>query len=314
MVMGFGFKKYMHIERFGTDEVEGIELGKCYIFPKLDGTNASLWWDNLNVAPLKAGSRNRELSLENDNAGFLQANGVAATSSLDDKSPCYQYRMFFLKYPTLRLYGEWLVPHTLQTYQENAWRKFWIFDVLNDETDQLLSYETYKPLLDEFGLDYIPPLAIITNGTADNFLRVMSSNQFFIKDGEGIGEGIVIKNYDYYNKFNRQVWAKMVNTDSKVQHSRSMGPPEMDNSLLEEQIVIQYITESLVNKVYDKIKTEQNGWQSRYIPRLLETVFHDLIVEEMWQILKEFKNPFINFKTLKALSINRIKQLKPEIF
>ena len=40
------FKKYMHIERLGTDEVEDIEFGECYIFYKLDGTNGSVWLDN----------------------------------------------------------------------------------------------------------------------------------------------------------------------------------------------------------------------------------------------------------------------------
>jgi len=29
------FKKYTHIVRFGHDEVEGIEDGTCYVFPKL---------------------------------------------------------------------------------------------------------------------------------------------------------------------------------------------------------------------------------------------------------------------------------------
>lgn len=297
------FKKYMHIERFGTDEVAGIELGRCYVFPKLDGTNSSVW--NSGTGGMKFGSRNRELSVENDNQGFEVAMRGDAGWNLS---------RFYGAYSHLRLYGEWLVPHTLKTYQENAWRKFWVFDVMNDETDQLLSYEAYKPLLEEFGLDYIPPLAIITNGSTDQFIRVMQQNNFFIKDGEGIGEGIVIKNYDYYNRFNRQVWAKIINSDFKVQHSRSMGPPEMDNSLLEEQIVIQYLTQSLVDKVQANIMAEMDGWQSRYIPRLLETCFHDLVTEEIWQILKEFKNPFINFKTLKALSINRIKQLKPELF
>ena len=62
------FRKYQHIERFGTDEVDGIEFGKCYIFYKIDGTNGSVWLDN--DGNLKAGSRNRELTLENDNARF----------------------------------------------------------------------------------------------------------------------------------------------------------------------------------------------------------------------------------------------------
>ena len=32
------FKQYQHIERFGTTEVQHIELGECFVFPKIDGT------------------------------------------------------------------------------------------------------------------------------------------------------------------------------------------------------------------------------------------------------------------------------------
>ena len=39
------FTKYQHLERLGTTEVEGIEVGEVYVFPKLDGTNASVWVD-----------------------------------------------------------------------------------------------------------------------------------------------------------------------------------------------------------------------------------------------------------------------------
>ena len=61
------FIKYQHVERFGTDEVENIELGICHVFPKIDGTNGSVWLED---GQIKTGSRNRELSLESDNAGF----------------------------------------------------------------------------------------------------------------------------------------------------------------------------------------------------------------------------------------------------
>ena len=60
------FSKYQHVERFGTTETNGIEMGMCYIFPKIDGTNSQLWFE---AGYLHAGSRNRELSLDNDNAG-----------------------------------------------------------------------------------------------------------------------------------------------------------------------------------------------------------------------------------------------------
>ena len=34
------FLKYMHLERYGNEEVDGIEQGTTYVFPELDGTNA----------------------------------------------------------------------------------------------------------------------------------------------------------------------------------------------------------------------------------------------------------------------------------
>jgi hypothetical protein len=58
------FKSYQHIERFGMTEVENIELGKCYIFPKIDGTNSSVWLDD--ESNIQAGSRNRVLTLDNE--------------------------------------------------------------------------------------------------------------------------------------------------------------------------------------------------------------------------------------------------------
>ncbi len=39
------FNKYQHIERFGTDEVENIEFGRCFIFYKIDGTNGQVYLD-----------------------------------------------------------------------------------------------------------------------------------------------------------------------------------------------------------------------------------------------------------------------------
>ena len=62
------YLRYQHIERYGNDEVDGINIGTCYVFPKIDGTNASVWLGD--DGQIKAGSRTRELSRESDNAGF----------------------------------------------------------------------------------------------------------------------------------------------------------------------------------------------------------------------------------------------------
>ena len=63
------FTRYQHLERFGTTDVLNIEIGTCYVFPKIDGTNACVWMSD---GELQAGSRKRKLTLESDNAGFYE--------------------------------------------------------------------------------------------------------------------------------------------------------------------------------------------------------------------------------------------------
>lgn len=292
-----GFKKYQHIERFGTTEVEGIQNGKCYIFPKIDGTNASLWWSN----GLKAGSRNRELSIDNDNAGFYKwALGQ-------------EHIVQFLKsHPEVRLYGEWLVPHTLKTYNDNAWMNFYVFDVMVG--DEYADYTKYSELLQQHNIEYIPPICIINNPSYERLIGLLEQNDYLVKDGNGIGEGIVIKNYDYKNKYGRVVWAKIVSNEFKGKHKKAMPNEIKEKNLVEKDIVDKYITRSLLDKEQSKIENEMNGWSSKYIPRLINVVFYNLIREESWNFVKEFKNPTIDFKRLSFFTTSKIKELKPDVF
>jgi hypothetical protein len=299
------FKPYMHIEKFGNDDVRGIELGECYVFPKLDGTNASLWALEVNGELLiRGGSRTRELSMASDNAGFFNR------SRIDER-----YAAFFVAFPHLRLYGEWLVPHTLKTYREDAWGKFWVFDVYNDSSQEYVPYDGYKEFLDEYNIDYIPPLAKIKNGSYENFVHLLQGNNFYIKDGMGVGEGIVIKNYDFYNRYNKQVWAKVITSEFKEKHHKEMGCPETEKQLVEENIAEDYVTQALCTKTKAKIEIEYGGgWTSKYIPRLLETVFHDIVREDTWDIVKNNKNVTINFGTLRHFVYKKVKEQLPEVF
>lgn len=295
------FEKYMHLERFGTDGVEGIELGTCYVFPKLDGTNASLWF---NDGEIQAGSRKRHLSIDADNAGFL-----AWAKEQED------IERFLTLYPELRLHGEWLVPHSLKTYRDDAWRNFYVFDVFDHSSDKFLPYEQYAEILAPYDIEYIPPICILRNATYDALLKEMDNNRFLIQEGEGIGEGIVLKNYSYQNRFGRVCWAKMVTNIFKEKHVKEMGATVKNcKQMVEHDIVDTYVDKHLMDKVYAKIVNDMQGWSSRYIPRLLQTVFYDLVNEEMWDAIKKMKNPTINFKTLNTITILKIKELRPELF
>lgn len=290
------FKKYQHIERLGTAETNGIENGMCYIFPKIDGTNSQLWLDGI----LRAWSRNRQLELDNDNAGFY--NWAIKQEHINN---------FFKKHPDLRLYGEWLVPHTLRTYRDDAWNMFYVFDVMDG--DKYMNYEEYKIILEEFNIEYIPPICKVNNPTYDSIVSQLEKNGYLIKDGNGTGEGVVIKNYDYVNKFGRVTWAKVVKNEFKAKHSKVQVTEVKEAKLIEQDIVDKYITKSLVEKEFSKIDNE-SGWSSKYIIRLFSTVYYCLIKEESWNFIKEFNNPTIDYKRVYRFATIKIKELMPQLF
>lgn len=293
------FKEYTHVERLGTSEVSDILDGRCYVFPKIDGTNASLWAVD---GVINAGSRTRHLSLESDNAGFYAEH----VNSIP-------YQMFFSAHPDKRLYGEWLVPHSLKTYNEKAWRKFYVFDVMHG--DKYLSYDEYQPLMEQFGIEYIPPIFVVERPTEERLYGALEQNNYLIRDGEGAGEGVVVKNYSYVNRFGRIAFAKIVTAEFKAKHTKALGVREVKEKIrVEDSIAAEFVTKSLVDKVYAKIEVEKGGFTSRDIPRLLNTVYYDIVREDIWEIVKKYKSPTIDFSYLLKAVIAHTKIYKPELF
>jgi len=294
------FEKYQHVERFGTGEVDGINIGKCYVFPKIDGANASVWMHD--DGRIGTGSRNNEITGTDSIKGF--------TSYIESHDGV---KRFFDSYPNCRLFGEWLIPHTLKTYRDDAWRKFYVFDVLSQ--DGYIAYDVYAPILENLGIMYVPALAIINNPSVDQLVGLLETNSYLIKDGCGVGEGIVIKNYDYKNKYGRVTWAKIVRNEFKEDNKKSFGIKETQGAnLVEYEIAAEPILGTICQKVLANIKSECGGWESRYVPRLLGTVWHDLVYEECWSWLKKHRNPAIDFKLLQKLVERKTKEYLPEIF
>lgn len=296
------FKKYQHLERFGTTEVQNIELGECFVFPKIDGTNASVWIENEQI---QAGSRTRHLSLDKDNAGFLE--WVLKQKNILD---------YLKENPTHRLFGEWLVPHSLKTYREDAWRKFYVFDVVEDleEDFKYIKYNDYKLLLEKHNIDYIPPIAVIRNSNYEQLVNQLMKNDFLIEDGKGYGEGIVLKNYDFKNKYGRTTWAKIVTSEFKEKHAKVMGKSTIEGKkMVEEEIAEKYVTTAFCEKEFAKIENT-DGWSSKMISRLLNVIYYEIVKEECWNFVKEHKNPVINFKTLQHFIFVKVKERLPRVF
>jgi len=298
------YPKYQHLERLGTTEVSGIEIGKCHVFPKLDGSNGVLF---LSDNKLTCGSRTRVVTAENDNQGFAKYmsehgyNHERLLLLLEEKFQCHAV-----------LYGEWLVPHSFRWYEDYAWNKFYVFDVYVG--GKPISYDKYQPMLEYFGIDHVPCVSIIRNGAEMEFIHEMNNRSTFLcKEGVKKGEGIVIKNYDYVNQFGRTVWAKIVSNEFKAIHQKAMGPLERNLSESIEYLISEkYCTEALCHKEYHKIAAD--GWSSRNIPQLLNTIYYCIVKEDCWEFVNEHKNPVINFKSLQQFVFHKVKNNLPTLF
>lgn len=206
------YKSYQHIEKLGTIETEGILKGEVHLSYKIDGSNGCIYLKE--NGELGFGSRKRDLTLENDNMGFM-ANFIL------DNELYSKFKKILNENPHYIIYGEWLVPVSIKRYDKDAWRKFYIFDIYNSIDGTYLPFNKYKPILDSYGLLYIPEIAVLNNPTEEDIKSYLDdTGKFLITNG--LGEGIVIKNYYYQNKYGRRTWAKILTEDflkNKKEHS-----------------------------------------------------------------------------------------------
>ena len=84
--------------------------------------------------------------------------------------------------------------------------------------------------------------------------------------------------------------------------------------MVEDSIVDEFVTKSLIEKTHAKIALDNDGWSSKLIPQLLGRVFYDLVREHSWDMVKKHKNPTIDFKNLQRFCTVKIKSEMPELF
>ena len=294
------FKKYLHLEKLGNKAVQGILDGECSVFPKIDGANASVWYDG-DTESVSCGSRNRELDFENDNAGFFKY--VMVTKNLIEY--CFENE-------THILYGEWLVPHTIKSYKDEAWREFYVFDVYDREAECFLPFDKYSEGCREFGLNIIYPIATLNNPSMEQLNQLAESNNYLMQEGL-IGEGITIKNYEFVNKFGDYACGKLLSNNFKVEKViKSAGSTTYDK--VENEIVDSAVDLALVDKAYGKIVLANDGWENKCYPRLFETVYKDVVCEELYSITTTMKKPIVDLSVLYRLTVAKIKEVKPELF
>lgn len=157
-------------------------------------------------------------------------------------------------------------------------------------------------------------MGIVENPTEEQLMEFINSNHYLFPEGsELIGEGIIIKNLDFVNKYGRRTWGKIVTADFKKKDLPKSTRPQ--DYLLEKEIAEKYLDSDIVEKIYYRLLSENdNVWNNKLIGRFLGNVWHDFVTEQIWDILKKFHKPVIDFNLLEKQVTLRTKEIKPECF
>lgn len=293
MVKVMKFKAYPKIHRLGKEEVEDILIGKVSLQEKIDGANTSIWIDD---GLVKCGTRTRELPLDESFNGFQEA--VRSNKKIKE---------WLLDHPQCRLYGEWLVKHTI-TYPDEAYKKIYLFDVYDEEKGDFANQDTVEKIAAELGLEY-PKMFV-----KDIYVKADEINQYVGKSFVAAnGEGVVVKNEGFRNKFGDSVYAKVVHEKFKEANAIVFGGNNKHSEAYNEMYIVnKYCTLGRVQKIMQKLQNvTEKRLDMEHTPQIAGTCYHDMITEDIWEIIKKIK--VIDFQRLQRLSYRKYIQIYHDI-
>lgn len=289
--------KYPHLERLGKKEVDGITNGMVHIFPKLDGSNASIWREDGEV---HVGTRNNDVTHTDDNVGIKQY--VVDNFVLWDKVATF--------FPNYVFYGEFLRHHNTH-YQKDAYNKFYLFDMFNIFTGAFIPYDNLQAFAEFFGIEFVPRIAVLNDPVIDDWNVFKDQARFLLEDGE-TPEGIVLKNYEWRNRFGHYTSAKVI-FNGFSERKETPKPKQIVDDTQETQIAEEYATDHFIKKEYAKILEGYDGFIPPGIQgRLIKQINTTLLEEEGDEIAERF--PLFDTKKLNRAVIMRIKTVLPELF
>lgn len=290
------FKPYNKIHALHKEECEGILEGTCYIQEKVDGANASIWLGD--DGEIHYGSRSRDLFLANDNFnGF--GDWVRSHPRLKE---------FFREFPYMRLNGEWLVRHTIG-YRETSYKKFYLFDV--EDAGYVLPLENMYKLAQEFDIPTVQLFGKYENPTLEMITTFAGDSALGVK-----GEGIVVKNLSFRNKFGDVNFGKYVTQEFKEDNGVTFGGNNKFSETYEEMYFVnKLVTLPRVEKTTHKLESMEGKLSEKHIPRVMGMVFYDVMSEEGNDMANHLaKNGAdFNFKKFRELCNKKSKSIFMEL-
>jgi len=284
------FKEYKKIQALHKEECDGILHGTCYLQEKVDGANASIWVEDGNI---HCGSRTRDLIKAGDGFnGFVdyvnKHEGINALLQMN---------------PNFRLYGEWLVRHSIG-YHEKNYRQFYLYDIENEEGIKY-NIEYVNKLAEAYNIPHVHLFAKIDSPTLEQIKEFAGKSVLGEK-----GEGVVVKNLDFINKFGDLQYGKYVTQEFKEENAITFGGNnKSSDTYWEMHFVNEYVSQPRLEKILNKFSNlSDERLDMKHIPQIMGMMHHDVITEECWAIQKKCTKPF-DFKAFEKLLKRKTRQM-----
>lgn len=240
--MTTNWKKYQSIVRHGkTFTQELVKDGEIVVvWEKLDGANASFML-NEDGGEVLCFSRNNPLTGWKDGLrGFYEW-----VQSNIDKEKLDVGKIYF---------GEWLVRHKID-YGEHE-NNFYLFDTLDLGKNEFMSVAHVIADAEKLNIKTAPIMAVGTVGVSFTFEQIQALVGTSLLAPDGVGEGVVIKNYLARSKDGSQLFTKIVTKE--FQEANGVKSPKTVQSKADPmtQFVQTYLTEARVEKLLGKLVDE----------------------------------------------------------
>ncbi|MDA1658845.1 RNA ligase family protein [Bacillus cereus group sp. TH153LC] len=297
-------KKYMDVVRLGHRSTVGVlnEGDHIVIQEKIDGANASFTGGE---GVIRCFSRNKELDEENTLGGFYQfANSLNGYELI----PGYMY------------FGEWLNPHKIK--YENYEKQFFLFDIYDLNRGLYLPFSIVRCEASRLDLNLVPVFYEGVYQGFDHLQQFVGITNLGGKLGEVMtGEGVVVKNVSYLDRFGKQQFVKLV-TDVFREVQQQKAPKDPSRKTEEQVFVDICLTKARVEKLLYKLVDEE-VLDERFDITDMETIlqnlgsriFEDMMKEEKDLLPKEYEENQIRkaigrglAATVKSILLDREKE------
>lgn len=274
-------KKYTDVIRYGKSSTNGVikEGDIISITEKIDGANASFRIDKTNPLGISCYSRNNPLNEDQTLSGFY---GWVIDNILPIKDKLNKKYIY---------YGEWLVKHKV-IYKDEYYKNFYMFSIWDIEKEQYVSDDIVQTEAERLGLTTTNYFYIGEFKSFDHLMSFVGKSDITLEPNTG--EGIVVKNVNYFDNYNRQVFVKLVSEKfAEVQKQRLPKNPNIDSPVIE--LVKSVLTKARVEKILYKL-VDEGILKEDYAIEDMGLILKSLGGKVYEDIMKEESDLFVDYE------------------